>query len=148
MNEQLIIQVQRDDIRTTRIQRVEHPALTAGQVRVAIDRFALTANNVTYAVTGDMIGYWQFYPAEGDWGHVPVWGLADVVESAHPDIAPGERLYGFYPMASHAVLTVGEPAKQYLTEVSPHRLELPGTYNNYRRTAAERAGWSSSSPST
>ena len=139
MSEQLAIEVQRSDIRNTRIARAEQPALGEGQIRVAIDRFALTANNVTYAVAGDMIGYWQFYPGEGDWGHVPVWGLADVVESAHPDIAPGERLYGFYPMASHTVLTVGEPAPQYLTEVSPHRVELPAAYNNYRRTAAENA---------
>lgn len=138
MSEQTTLQVKRDDFRSTRIQQEAQPALADGEIRVAIDKFALTANNVTYALTGDMIGYWQFYPATDGWGQVPVWGIGNVVESAHPGVPVGERLYGFFPMASHAVLKVDEPAKQHLTEISPHRIDLPGTYNNYRRTAAER----------
>ncbi|MGB5450280.1 MAG: DUF2855 family protein, partial [Woeseiaceae bacterium] len=59
--------------------------LPDGQIRAKIERFAFTANNVTYAVTGDRLGYWQFFPPGGDdtngWGMMPVWGFAVVVES-------------------------------------------------------------------
>ena len=32
-----------------------------------IEKFGLTSNNVSYAVSGDVIGYWGFYPAEDNW---------------------------------------------------------------------------------
>ena len=42
----------------------------------------MTANNVTYAASGDMFGYWQFYPTGDDpWGKVTVWGIGEVIES-------------------------------------------------------------------
>ncbi|NRA84799.1 MAG: DUF2855 family protein [Gammaproteobacteria bacterium] len=28
-----------------------------------VDKFALTANNITYGMTGDTLGYWLFFPA-------------------------------------------------------------------------------------
>lgn len=137
MTEFVQIQVRRDNIRESRLVRESPPALAQNQVTVAIDKFALTANNVTYAVAGDMVGYWNFYPAENDWGVVPVWGLGNIVESNHPGLPVGERLYGFFPMASHATLTLGEPKPHHVIEVSEHRAALPGTYNSYRRTAQE-----------
>ncbi|MBC7103757.1 MAG: DUF2855 family protein [Parvibaculum sp.] len=41
---------------------------------VEIEKFALSANNITYAVAGDMLNYWSFFPAEEGWGKIPVWG--------------------------------------------------------------------------
>ncbi len=131
------IQVKRENILDTRELELPRAALVEGQVRLAIDKFALTANNVTYAVAGDMIGYWNFYPREDGWGVVPVWGIGEVVESAHPGIAVGERLYGFYPMASEVVLSFDGAGSDTLMESTPHRQALPGTYNAYRRTAAD-----------
>jgi hypothetical protein len=131
------IQVRRENILETRELELPRPDLGEGQVRVAIDKFALTANNVTYAVAGDMIGYWNFYPREEGWGVVPVWGIGEVVESAHPGVPVGERLYGFYPMASEVVLVFDQVEADTLMEASPHRQELPATYNAYRRTAAD-----------
>ena len=131
------LQVARDDIRATCIITVDDVALTPGQVRVSIDRFALTANNVTYAVAGDTIGYWNFYPGDGRWGQVPCWGLGNIVESAHPDLPVGERLYGFFPMASDVVLTLDRVRPDQATETSSHRRDLPATYNHYSRTASE-----------
>jgi hypothetical protein len=29
-----------------------------------IEKFGLTANNVSYAITGDSIGYWGYFPAD------------------------------------------------------------------------------------
>ena len=70
--------VKRDALRETKIVQHEARALVDGEVRMAIDKFALTANNVSYAVIGDTFGYWKFFPAEGEWGIVPVWGGAQV----------------------------------------------------------------------
>ena len=60
-------------------------SLQSGEVMVKMERFAFTANNLTYAVTGDQIGYWQFFPphdTEANGSHTS-WGFARVVESNH-----------------------------------------------------------------
>ena len=36
--------------------------LAEGEAIISVDRFALTANNITYGVAGDLIGYWNFFP--------------------------------------------------------------------------------------
>jgi hypothetical protein len=41
-------------------------ALSDRQVRLRIERFALTANNVTYAASSFAIGYWQFFHVAED----------------------------------------------------------------------------------
>jgi hypothetical protein len=129
--------VDRNDYRNTRIVSRDLPATGEGEVLVAIDRFGLTSNNVSYAVSGDMIGYWGYYPAEGSWGKVPVWGCANVVESRCAGVPVGERLWGFFPMASHAVLRPGKVRDDQFVDVSAHRQALPALYNGYRRTRAE-----------
>ena len=111
------------------------PELAEGQVLARIERFALTANNITYAVAGYMIGYWKFFPeAEAEWGMVPVWGFAVVEASSHADVPVGTRVYGYLPMASHVVLTPARVSPRGFTEASPHRAELPAVYNQYQRT--------------
>ena len=79
-------QVNKNDLSTHRLIHPLPASLSAGQVRLSIERFALTANNITYGVAGDMIGYWQFFPAENNWGRIPVWGVATVAESNCDDI--------------------------------------------------------------
>ena len=128
------IWVVRDDLRKTKIVERELPALADGEVLVAIDKFGLTANNVSYAVSGDFIGYWKYYPATGDWGKVPVWGFANVVESNCADVPVGERLWGFFPMADYAVLQPGKVSERNIHDAAPHRAELPALYNQYART--------------
>lgn len=129
--------VNRKDFRDTRVVTAALPDPGEGEVLVAIDRFGLTANNVSYAVSGDTIGYWGYYPAEGDWGKVPVWGCADVVASNCEGIPVGDRLWGFFPMASHAVLVPGRIRDDQFVDVAEHRRDLPALYNGYRRTRAE-----------
>ncbi len=87
---------------------VEEPLadLQQGQVRLRIDRFAVTANTVTYAVTGDTLGYWGFFPAAAGWGRVPAMGWADVVDTAHPAVPVGGRYYGWFPMSRYVDMTV------------------------------------------
>ena len=60
---------------------------------------------VTYAAFGETMNYWGFFPADDpDWGRIPVWGFANVVESRCDGINPGERVYGYWPISTHAVL--------------------------------------------
>ena len=89
----LVFLVRRDDLASTRIDSFDANApLDAGELRCRIDHFAFTANNITYAVFGDAMHYWQFFPAPAGWGCVPVWGFATVQESRCDGLAVGERL--------------------------------------------------------
>src|SRR6056297_227972 len=101
-----ILEVDRTSIGQTRLVDADEPDLADGQVRLHVDRFAVTANNVTYAVFGDVLGYWKFFPVDdGRWGRVPAMGWATVVESRNADLAVGSRYYGWYPMAHTVVFT-------------------------------------------
>ncbi|HEY2774897.1 MAG TPA: DUF2855 family protein [Candidatus Binatia bacterium] len=133
------IRVRRDNLRETSVATRALPPLENGQVLVHVERFALTANNVSYGLTGDMIGYWRFYPTQDPWGVIPVWGFADVIESRCDAIAVGERIWGFLPMASHAVLSPASVRADSFVDDTPHRRDLPPVYNQYRRTSAEPA---------
>jgi hypothetical protein len=102
-----------------------------GEALLRIDLFALTANNVTYAAHGEDFRYWAFFPAPQGKGIVPVWGFATVVESRAPGIDVGQRFYGYWPMASHALLLPGKVSPRGFTDMAAHRLVLPPVYNNY-----------------
>ena len=135
------IWIDRGDYRQTKIIEKDTPEIKDGEILVSIDKYGLTANNVSYAVSGDMIGYWKFFPAptEGEinWGKVPVWGMADVVASNCEGVEVGERLYGYFPMATHLVMQPGKIRKNTFIDAVDHRQELPDLYNNYNRTAGE-----------
>lgn len=131
------LQVRKSDLSTTRLVTRAAPALADGEILAKVDRFALTANNITYGVVGEKIGYWKFFPAEEGWGIIPVWGFADVVETRHPEVKKGERLYGYFPMATHLVMRPDKVKAERLADAAPHRAGLPPVYNSYARTAAE-----------
>lgn len=131
------LQLRRDRLTESRLVELAAPELVEGQVLVAIDRFALTSNNVSYALSGDSIGYWGYFPVEAPWGLTPVWGFADVVASKHPDLPLGERIYGFFPTASHAVLQPEQVGPRGFVDGAAHRANLPIFYNAYQRTSGE-----------
>jgi len=54
--------VDRDDYRRTRSVEATPAGLADGEARLRVDAFGLTANNVTYAAAGDLVGYWTFFP--------------------------------------------------------------------------------------
>lgn len=135
MVEGLDFLVKKTDLREHRWQPRSVPELGADEVLLAVSAFALTANNITYAVAGEQMSYWEFFPAEAGWGRIPVWGFADVVNSNHPDVIAGERLYGYFPMSSHLVIRAGKVTQRSLVDVSAHRAALPGVYNQYVRTS-------------
>lgn len=129
--------VKRDDIRECRIADSEPPALEPGQALLRTDSFGLTANNVTYAVMGDLMSYWAFFPAPEGWGRVPMWGFADVERSEADGLDPGERVYGYLPPSSHLVVTPTAADESGFVDGSPHRAALPSTYQRYTLTGAD-----------
>lgn len=133
-------QVDRTDLTNGRIVEVPRVALDAGEIRLRVDRFAFTANNLTYGVAGDMLGYWQFFPAADDadrqWGIIPVWAFADVVESTVAEVPVGDRLYGYFPPATSVVMRPLDVRRSSLKDGTPHRQRLPPLYNGYRRVLA------------
>jgi len=123
--------VNRKDLHETRAVAPSPTALDEGQARLRIDCFALTANNITYAVMGDALQYWGYFPADDPWGRVPVWGFAEVVESRHDGVAVGTRLFGFLPMSEELVITVGKLEAGGVTDAAAHRPQQAAVYNRY-----------------
>jgi hypothetical protein len=136
-------QIRKDNYLSNRIVDTNLSAqdLEQAEVLVKIDRFAVTANNITYAVVGDQWGYWQFFPPSAnnnqDWGILPVWGFADVVASNVQGVHLGERLFGYFPPASHLIMKPSHIHKQRWIDAAEHRTALPSGYNMYRRVLAE-----------
>jgi hypothetical protein len=126
------LQVARDDLTKTRLLDVETPTAGPGEVVLKVDRVGLTANNVTYAVLGDAMSYWQFFPAEDGWAHVPLWGFADVVDTKVDGVERGQRFFGYYPMSSHLVVQAGQVNATGFRAVDEHRAALPSPYNGYQ----------------
>jgi hypothetical protein len=116
--------------------------INEGEVVVQIDKFAYTANNITYAVAGDMLGYWKFFPLQGDknknWGVIPVWGFADVIKSNAAELPVGERIFGYFPPAKYLKMTPTHITGNQFVEGSAHRSQLPAGYNLYNRVLAEK----------
>jgi hypothetical protein len=130
--------VRKDSLGQTRLATEDDAPLADGQVRVAVEQFALTSNNITYAAFGDAMNYWQFFRAkEEGWGIVPVWGFGTVVQSLHPGVAVGERLWGYWPMAGSAVLQPDRLSEQGFRDAAPHRASLHAVYNQYTRCNAD-----------
>lgn len=130
--------VKKDQLSTTQIREFASTPLAADQVRLRVDRFALTSNNITYAAFGNAMNYWGFYPTgEEGWGIIPVWGFGTVIESTHADIAVGERFYGYYPMASDVVLSPARPSPRGFADGVPHRASLHAVYNQYTNCASD-----------
>ena len=130
--------VRKDDLSRTEIRERADVPLASGQVRVSIERFALTSNNITYAAFGDSMHYWAFFPSgEDGWGVIPVWGFGNVMQSSQPGIAVGERLYGYFPMADSVVLQPTRISPAGFVDGTAHRAPLHAVYNQYLRCAAD-----------
>ena len=130
--------VKKNDLSTTQIRETVSVSLAADQVRLRVDRFALTSNNITYAAFGNAMNYWGFYPTgEDDWGIIPVWGFGTVIESTHADVAVGERFYGYYPMASDVVLVPARTNPRGFADSVLHRASLHAVYNQYTNCTSD-----------
>ncbi|MBK0328247.1 DUF2855 family protein [Rhodobacteraceae bacterium F11138] len=125
--------VRRTDLSKARIETTELPdTLPPDSCLLRINGFALTANNITYGVAADMLGYWEFFPTDSSQdGRIPVWGFATVIASTHPKVPVGERLYGYLPMSTHLIVHPGQISDSGFQDMAPHRAARAAIYNHY-----------------
>ncbi|HEY1832835.1 MAG TPA: DUF2855 family protein [Solirubrobacteraceae bacterium] len=129
--------VNRDDLHECRLDDTPRPAIEDGQALLEVSHFGLTSNNITYAMFGVAMSYWDFFPAPDGWGRVPTWGFATVVESRVAQLEPGVRVYGYLPPSSELVVQPVRVGEHGFTDGSPHRAALPSAYNSYRATSTD-----------
>ena len=138
-------QTNRNDLTKTRVIKTDinhaRENLNQGQILVQVERFAFTANNITYGAAGDTLGYWKFFPAKEDahdeWGCLPVWGFATIISSLVDGLDEGERVYGYFPPTDFLVMRPIKLSSGRFMDGSIQRVELPAVYNNYIRLVNE-----------
>ncbi len=129
-------EVRKDDWSKTRVKEETLDAtLAENEVLFRVGRLALTANNISYAATGDSLGYWGFFPTEEGWGRIPAMGWGEVIASAHPDVAVGERVWGWFPYSTYLKVTAGKVNATSFADVSPHRAEYAPVYAGFDRAS-------------
>ncbi|MGZ5322664.1 MAG: DUF2855 family protein [Solirubrobacterales bacterium] len=126
-------ELRRDDLHSSRFVHGEPPAPSDGEALLRIESFGLTSNNVTYAVFGEAMSYWDFFPAsEPERGRLNVWGYAHVADSRHPELEEGVRVYGYLPCSSHLLVVPDRVDGKGFFDAAPHRAALPSAYQGYR----------------
>jgi hypothetical protein len=131
--------VKRDDLSDTELFDVPVPEVGDGEALLRVDRIGVTANNVTYAVLGDAMHYWDFFPTKAGYGLVPLWGFGEVVESKAEGVKAGVRVYGYFPSGSHVLVRPGNADETRFRDASEHRAQLPSPYNSYTVTTTDPA---------
>lgn len=130
-------EVRKDQWGETRVvEEALDSELAENEVLFRVERLALTANNISYAATGDSLGYWGFFPAEEGWGRIPAMGWGEVIAAAHPDIAVGERVWAWFPYATHLKILAGKVNAANFTDISPHRAGYAPVYAQFDRASA------------
>jgi len=129
--------IAKDDLHRCRFLDSEPQELAHGQVRLGVDAFGLTSNNITYAEFGERMSYWSFFPAEEGWGRMPVWGFAEVAESRNEALEEGVRVYGYLPPSTDLVVAPARVDERGFIDSSAHRAGLPAVYNGYLRVDAD-----------
>lgn len=134
----LRLTIQRQDLHRTRWESSPPRPLEDGEVRLRVDRVAITANNITYAAFGEAMHYWDFFPTgDQSTGCLPVWGFGDAVESRHPDVRAGERFYGYFPLADELIVQPARANAAGFLDGAEHRRALHTIYNHYARCSAD-----------
>ncbi|AWW74987.1 hypothetical protein CD351_11170 [Erythrobacter sp. KY5] len=135
------IQARKDALTDAENVAIQPGDLAEGAIRLEVESFSVTANNITYAVVGDGFGYWNFFPPAGadadGKGIVPMWGHAKVIESNSDEIDVGERVYGYLPMATHLDVIPGKVSDSSFMDMAEHRQPMSPIYNQYSRLAAD-----------
>lgn len=128
------LQINKSNLFQTKIHESDVDKLKDGEVLFKINKFALTTNNITYAVTGVQLNYWGFFPAhETEWGIIPCWGFAEVVESKTEGVQKGEKVYGYFPMANYLKIKAGKINDHSISDIAAHRQPMAIIYNTYNR---------------
>jgi Protein of unknown function (DUF2855) len=129
--------IAREDLHSTRFLDSPAPEPAPGEAVLTVESFGLTSNNITYAMFGEAMSYWSFFPTEQGWGRMPVWGFAEVSRSRAEGLPEGTRLYGYLPPSTELLVQPRHITEQGFTDASPHRAALPPAYNGYTRVRAD-----------
>ena len=127
----LSLQVARDDLRRVRVAETSPAEPGPGEALFRVERFGVSANNVTYALLGDRLRYWDLFPAETGWGQIPVWGYLRAVASRSGEVEPGRRAFGLCPMSTRVLMRPDRGDAAGFRDASVSRSAVSGVYNAY-----------------
>ena len=118
--------------------------LAPSSIRVQTRVLSLTANNLTYARLGHLLGWWDVHPLPPNlpdslsdpstYGRVSSWGHGEVLSSTVPEIPAGTRVFGYLPIGTLPVdktISLTPSVSGQFMETSPHRVSLMSIYNRY-----------------
>ncbi len=129
--------VNRTDFSDIALVTTDDGDLKDGFIRTKVGPWALTSNNITYMVTGDMIGYWHFFEPKHygidmvGFGRMPVWGYAEVTETKCEDVPVGTLIYGFFPITQSLDMKPVKLTSIGFQDGKGHRTKLHPVYNSY-----------------
>ena len=141
MSDQAVdFEVRKSELTASRAETGPVPEIGPGDVLMKVERFSLTANNITYAVFGDAMRYWDFFSdrSEGaEYGRIPVWGFGEVVASNADGVAVGTRVYGYFPMSRYRVAKAAKISEHGFMDASGVRGELAPVYSQFMVTTSD-----------
>jgi len=135
--EKIELIINRKDYADHSVEKTTIEELKDGEILMEVEQFSFTSNNITYAIVGDQIGYWNFFTAPEGKGKLPGWGFAKVIASKSETVEEGERFYGYYPMGSHLIVNPVKVNEFGFLDGAEHRRQLPPIYNYYTNTKAD-----------
>lgn len=128
------LEIDRRNIRAHRIVESQPRALQSGDVLLNVQSLALTSNNISYALSGDFLDYWGFFPTEEGWGRLPAMGYGVVTESLNDGVPVGSRYWGFFPVGDHHVVSAQATSTGFV-DVAPHREKHAMAYRGFDRVS-------------
>jgi hypothetical protein len=113
------------------------PPLQESEVLFEVEKYYLSSSNITYAVTGNKLKYWDFFPQKDNYGAIPVWAYLRVIKSKNEKIKVGDLYFGLSPMGNHFKVEPGNYAPHGFSDVAQHRSKLLAPYNFYTKIFPE-----------
>jgi hypothetical protein len=127
--------VEQDDPTAAECRPANHPALAPGEVRLAVEKFALTMNSVTYVRLGDgELPFLDAFPSPAGYARVPVWAFLRVIDSRNDGIAIGGRYFGFVSIGTHHTVAARHTSRGFVDTAPEHEF-LPIWYRTFQRVA-------------
>ncbi len=126
----MYLEINKSDIRQHRIAAPGAAPLQSGQVRLSLESFALTSNNISYALSGDFLDYWGFFPTEAGWGRLPAMGFGVITESQNDALPVGGRYFGFFPVGDQHVVSAERTSGGFV-DIAPHREKHAMAYRSF-----------------
>ena len=128
------LEIDRSNIRHHRVVDSTPRELQSGEVLLSVQSLALTSNNISYALSGDFLDYWGFFPTEEGWGRLPAMGYGVVTESHNDGIPVGTRYWGFFPVGDHHVVKAQATSTGFV-DVAEYREKHAMAYRGFDKVS-------------